>query len=60
MLGGEECRRLRFSGLTFKGAFLLADISFPILGVDFLRANKLLVDVTQNQSWALAIFFQVR
>ena len=42
---GEERRRLRFGGRTFEWDFLRADVSFPILGVDFLRANKLLVDV---------------
>ena len=42
---GEERRRLCFSGGTFEWPFLHLDISFPILGVDFLRANKLSVSV---------------
>jgi len=42
---GEERRRLRFGGRTFEWDFLRADVSFPIQGVDFLCANKLLVDV---------------
>jgi len=42
----EERRRLRFGGRTFERDFLRADVSFPIMGLDFLRANKLLVDVT--------------
>jgi hypothetical protein len=28
----------------FSWKFLLADVAFPILGVDFLRANELLID----------------
>jgi len=39
---------LRFSGRTFEWSFLGEDVSFPILGVDFPRANKLLVDVAAN------------
>ena len=46
---GEERRRLRFGGRTFEWPFLLADVSFPIIGVDFLRGNKLLVDVAGNR-----------
>jgi len=42
---GEERRRRRFGGRTFEWDFLRADVSFPIQGVDFLCANKLLVDV---------------
>jgi len=45
---GEERRRLRFSGRTFEWTFLRADVAFPILGVDFLRNNKLMVDVASN------------
>jgi hypothetical protein len=45
---GEEKRRLQFDGRTFEWSFLRADVSFAILGVDFLRANKLLVDVASN------------
>jgi len=46
---GEERQRLRFSGRTFEWDFLLADVSFPILGVDFLGTNKLLVDVAGDK-----------
>ena len=45
---GEERRRLQFGGRTFQWPFLRADVSFAILGVDFLRANKLMVDVASN------------
>ncbi len=36
------------SGREFEWSFLQADVSFPILGVDFLRSNRLLVDVASN------------
>jgi len=45
---GEEKRQLRFGGRSFEWSFLRADVSFAILGVDFLRTNKLLVDVAAN------------
>jgi hypothetical protein len=35
---------LRFRDQDFSWKFLLADVAFPILGVDFLRAHKLLID----------------
>ncbi len=35
---------LRFQYQDFSWKFLLADVAFPILGVDFLRAHKLLID----------------
>ena len=44
----EEKRRLCFGGRTFEWSFLRADVSFSILGVDFLRANRLLVDIAAN------------
>ncbi len=46
---GEERRRLRIGGRPFEWSFLLADVTFPILGVDFLRANHLAVDVARNR-----------
>ncbi len=36
--------QLRFQDQDFSWKFLLADVAFPILGVDFLRAQKLLID----------------
>ena len=36
--------QLSFSGRRFSCWFLLADVRFPILGVDFLRAHKLVVN----------------
>jgi hypothetical protein len=45
---GEENRRLHIGGRPFEWKFLLADVTFPILGVDFLRANRLAVDVGRN------------
>jgi hypothetical protein len=41
---GERLVQLRFQDLDFSWKFLLADVAFPILGVDFLRAHKLLID----------------
>ncbi len=35
---------LKFQDQDFSWKFLLADVAFPILGVDFLRAHKLLID----------------
>ena len=40
--------QLRFQDLDFNWKFLLADVAFPILGVDFLRAHKLLIDPVDN------------
>ena len=34
--------------LQIQVALLTVDVSFSILGVDFLRANKLLVDIARN------------
>jgi len=41
---GETTLQLRFSNRTFQWRFMRAAVTFPILGVDFLRANNLLVD----------------
>jgi len=46
---GEEKRRLRIGGRQFEREFLLADVTFPILVVDFLRAHRLVVDVARNK-----------
>ena len=40
--------QLRFQDLDFSWKFLLANVAFPILGVDFLRAHKLLIDPVDN------------
>jgi hypothetical protein len=36
---------LQLAGHTYSWTFLLADVSFPILGIDFLRKQQLVVDV---------------
>ena len=36
--------QLKFQDQDFSWKLLLADVAFPILGVDFLRAHKLLID----------------
>ncbi len=41
---GDRLVQLRFQDQDFLGKFLLADVAFPILGVDFLRPHKLLID----------------
>jgi hypothetical protein len=41
---GEQRRQLSFHGRRFEWTFLLADVNFPIIGVDFLRHHSLLVD----------------
>jgi hypothetical protein len=46
---GKERLRLQFGGRTFWWLFLKADVTFPILGVDFLRNNRLSVSVATNQ-----------
>ena len=46
---GEKEFTLSFSGRLFKWTLLLVDVKFPILGVDFLRHHRLLVDPAENQ-----------
>ncbi len=41
---GDLLMQLRFQDQDFSWKFLLADVAFPILGVDFLSAHKLLID----------------
>jgi hypothetical protein len=45
---GERLVQLRFQDLDFSWKFLVANVAFPILGVDFLRAHKLLIDPVDN------------
>jgi hypothetical protein len=46
---GERAVQLNFHGRWFKWTFLLADFTFAIIGVDFLRSHKLLVDPAANR-----------
>jgi hypothetical protein len=41
---GDRLEQLRFQVQDFSWKFLLADVAFPIFGVDFLRFHKLLID----------------
>jgi hypothetical protein len=41
---GDGLVQLPFQDQDFSWKFLLADVAFPILGVDFLRAHKLVID----------------
>jgi hypothetical protein len=46
---GEKELTLSFCGRRYLWTFLLADVQFPILGVDFLRHHHLLVDPAANR-----------
>ncbi len=46
---GEKTLVLSFNGRRFEWIFLLAAVSFPIIGVDFLRHYRLLVDPAANR-----------
>jgi hypothetical protein len=46
---GERAVQLDFHGRRFEWTFLLADVSFAIIGVDFLRSHKLLVAPAANR-----------
>jgi hypothetical protein len=46
---GKKRIVLVFHGRHFAWTFLLADVQFPIIGVDFLRQNRLLVDPVANR-----------
>ena len=41
--------RLSFAGRSFRWKFLVADVSFPILGADFLSHFRFLVDVANHR-----------
>ncbi|MFN9909164.1 MAG: hypothetical protein ACK56F_24100, partial [bacterium] len=45
---GEKTFDLSFQGRRFSWTFLLAAVSFPIIGIDFLRHFKLMVDPAAN------------
>jgi hypothetical protein len=46
---GKRAVQLNFQGRRFKWTFLLPDFTFAIIGVDFLRRHKLLVDPAANR-----------
>jgi transposase InsO family protein len=46
---GERELALSFHGVSFTWIFLLADVQFPILGIDFLRHYHLVVDAAGGQ-----------
>ncbi len=46
---GKRAVQLDFHGRQFEWTFLLADVTFPIIGVNFLRSHKLLVDPAANR-----------
>jgi transposase InsO family protein len=46
---GQKAAEVKLGGHSYRWQFLLADIRFPILGVDFLREFQLVVDVVGAQ-----------
>ncbi len=46
---GEQRMNLCFHGRQFQWTFLLADVQLPILGADFLRHFRLVVDLAAGQ-----------
>ena len=46
---GRRQLQLSFSGNTFSHSFLLAGVASPIIGLDFLRDNALLVDTAGSR-----------
>ena len=46
---GERELTLTFNDKQYKWLFLLADVSFPIIGIDFLKHFKLVVDAAAGQ-----------
>ncbi len=46
---GERKTDLIFNGRRFAWTFLLADVQFPIIGVDFPRHFRLLVDIAAGR-----------
>ena len=45
---GSSTRTVKFGGQEFTWPFLRAAVQFPLLGADFLRTNKLMVDLDSN------------
>jgi len=48
---GERSVEVMFHGRRFTWQFLLADVSQPILGMDFVRGFNLLIDAAGNRLW---------
>ena len=46
---GESVKTMSFENRSLTWSFLLADIEFPILGADFLRHYRLVVDLANGQ-----------
>jgi hypothetical protein len=46
---GDEKQQLRFGGRSFSWTFLRAEVAFPIIGVDFLRHHRLLLDAAADR-----------
>ena len=46
---GQRSATVELEGKRFEFPFLLADVRFPIIGIDFLRHFNLIVDVSREQ-----------
>ena len=46
---GYKSMRLSFAGSTYKWDFIVADVSIPIIGADFLANFNLLVNVANRR-----------
>jgi len=46
---GDKVVTITLAGQAFEWRFLLAAVSFPILGIDFLEAHRFLVDPSQRR-----------
>jgi hypothetical protein len=46
---GSRTAEVKIVGASFLWSFLLADVRFPILGIDFLRHHQLVVDVYSDR-----------
>ena len=53
---GDKPVHLLLDGRRFQWTFLLAAVQCPIIGVDFLRAHHLLVDLFNNRLLDLSTF----
>ena len=48
---GTHTLILHFGSNTYRWNFIVADVSRPLVGADFLRSYSLLVDLKLNDSW---------
>ena len=56
---GTRTLSLHFASNTYKWNFIIADVTRPLLGADFLRSNSLLVDVKRKRLVDAETFYSV-